>query len=364
MTDADASRSGAAEVSPTGPRAVAWREIAALALLAVVYLALVAYQVRWHPNEDYDEYIFMDVGRQILDVGQPIRTYDIEAPEPFFDHTPLYVYWVAAITALGGPSLTLVRLTTAGFGLLTVLGVYVAGRQVRGPASGFVGALVVATNPFFAFYSWFVRMEVPLACVLVLATIALVRGRALSAGLTIAIAVLLKEIALAFWLVATAWMLARHRLRDAALVAAPALVALVAWLAYAAALNGGQLADTLKRWYQSATGGEPDPRLKVRRLAWVGIIVDRIIGDTGLVALAAAAPLAALERRRIPAITAVPVGYVLIAVGSSFLIRLKEPRYLIAIVPMLALSIAFAVDWGDVWRRVRRATPAEDRAAG
>jgi hypothetical protein len=33
-------------------------------------------------------------------------------------------------------------------------------------------------------------------------------------------------------------------------------------------------------------------------------------------------------------------------------IRLKEPRYLIAIVPMLALAVATFVDWDDVAKRL------------
>jgi hypothetical protein len=52
----------------------------------------------------------------------------------------------------------------------------------------------------------------------------------------------------------------------------------------------------------------------------------------------------------------VPIAYVVLAIASSFVIRLKEPRYLIAIVPMIAVSIALLVDWDEVWATMRRST--------
>jgi hypothetical protein len=70
--------------------------------------------------------------------------------------------------------------------------------------------------------------------------------------------------------------------------------------------------------------------------------------------MGATAAFATTWRRRVPPIAIVPIAYVVLAVASSFVIRLKEPRYLIAIVPMIALSIALLVDWDDVWTAIRR----------
>jgi len=77
--------------------------------------------------------------------------------------------------------------------------------------------------------------------------------------------------------------------------------------------------------------------------------------------------IALLRRSAIPAIAAVPIGYVVVAVVSSYVIRLKEPRYLIAIVPMTALIVALIVDWdglvADLLGRIRgRAAGAGDEA--
>src|SRR4029079_4515508 len=87
------------------------------------------------------------------------------------------------------------------------------------------------------------------------------------AGLSIALAVLLKEIALAFWLVAAIYQLRRTGWRDALRVAAPAAIAFLAWLAYAAWLDAGALGGALRRWLGSAAGGDTDPRLRVSATA-------------------------------------------------------------------------------------------------
>ena len=98
-------------------------------------------------------------------------------PRLFFDHTPLYVYFVAALTAIGGPTELIIRSTTLVFGLLTVLLVYRIGLELRGVGSALVGSMLVALNPFFATYSWFIRMEVPLCFFLVLALYLLIHER-------------------------------------------------------------------------------------------------------------------------------------------------------------------------------------------
>ncbi len=36
------------------------------------------------------------------------------------------------------------------------------------------------------------------------------------------------------------------------------------------------------------------------------------------------------------------------------MIRLKEPRFVIAVVPMAALTVALVIDWDSAWARIRR----------
>ena len=61
-------------------------------------------------------------------------------------------------------------------------------------------------------------------------------------------------------------------------------------------------------------------------------------------AAGATAALVAIRRGPVPPIVLVPIAYVVVATAASFVIRLKEPRFVIAIVPMIALSVALLVD--------------------
>jgi hypothetical protein len=325
-----------------------WRLLAAAGIPLLIFAAATGLRAASSPRLDYDEHIFLDVGANIVATGLPLRTYRTAGPQLFFDHTPLYVYAVAFVSAVGGPTSDLVRALSALAGFATVALVFAIGRSARGLVAGFIGATLVAVNAFFITYSWFVRMEVPLSFFLVLATWLLLRTRPVLAGLSIALAVLLKEIALAFWLVAAIYQLRRTGWRDALRVAAPAAVAFLAWLAYAAWLDAGALGGALRRWLGSAAGGDTDPRLRVSATAWTRTILVRIVGWRDGLALAVAVVIAVIRRSAIPAIAAVPIGYVVIAVASSYVIRLKEPRYLIAIVPMTALIVALIVDWDEL----------------
>ena len=336
-------------------------ELIALGAILLVYLALVVFQLRNHRHPNFDERIFLDVGRQITLTGLPYRTYNIYRPALFFDHTPLYVYWVAAVTFLGGPTVELVRATTLAVGVLSLLGVHLIGRTLRGPAAGLVGAAVLATNPFYATLSWFVRMEVPLCCALIFALLALIHRRWLFAGLLIAAAVLLKEIALGFMAVAAVYVVLTSGLRAALAVGVPSLAALGAWFAYAAAIGQTQLLSVFHRWFISAAGGKlDDPRMHVSLRVWAQTIVTEVISLTGILATGAAGALALLDRRSIPRIVFVPIAYIAFAVASSFLITLKEPRYLIAAIPMLAITVALVADW-DRFVRTIRSPAAEGR---
>jgi 4-amino-4-deoxy-L-arabinose transferase-like glycosyltransferase len=327
-------------------------------VLVYLVLAAVLRAIR-DPPPDFDERIFLDVGRHILDAGLPLRT--VASPEPtlFFDHTPLYVYVVAALTALGGPTLELIRASTLVAGVITVLLVFRMCLDVRGVGSGFVAAMLLATSPFFARYSWYVRMEVPLCLCLVLGLYLLNHRRALLSGLAIAIAVMFKEIALAFWVVAAAYALVRYGWRFALLVGTPTVVAFAGWVAYAMSIGSGQFIATMDRWLFSAGGADiHDPRLRVGLIAWTKAIVLQIVGPILIFASGATAALALTWRRRIPPIVAVPIAYMVIAVAASYVIRLKEPRFLIAVIPMLALTIGLMVDWDDVWAAIRGRDPA------
>jgi len=352
-TPADPERV-AAQAAPERGRTPIW--LAAI-VPVVSLLILTGVRIARQPKLNFDENIFLDVGRHIVDTGLPWRTWAFPEPRLFFDHTPLYVYFVAAVTALGGPTVILLRSATLLFGCLTVLLVFRIGLELRGVGAALVGSMLVALNPFFATYSWFIRMEVPLCFFVVLALYLLIHERWLLSGVAIAIAVMLKEIAFAFWLVALVYAVWRGRWRAGAAVGIPALLAFAVWVGYAASIGYGQLVATMSRWFGSAAGTDlPDKRLRVGPLAWAKSIVGVVIGPLMIFAAGAAAALAATMRSRTPPIVAVPIAYVVIAVAASFVIRLKEPRFLIAVIPMSAVAIALLVDWDHAWAQFRRRT--------
>ena len=229
--------------------------IAAALPVAILFIG-VAIRIAMHPARDIDEREFMNVGRHILRTGLPLQT-TFQPPHLFFDHTPLYPYFVALIEALPGPATLLIRASSLAFGVLTVLLVFLIGLRVRGLAAALVGSVLVAANPFWITYSWYVRMEVPLSMFLVLATWLLIRERYLLAGLAIMVAVMLKEIALVFWLLALAYVLVRRGWRKALLIALPSPIAIAAWFAYAYSLDANQLMSTLERWGRSASATRP-----------------------------------------------------------------------------------------------------------
>ena len=116
-------------------------------------------------------------------------------------------------------------------------------------------------------------MEVPMAFFLVLGLYLLVHRRMLWAGLAIAVAVMLKEHALGFWLVAGVYVLLLHGWRAALKVAVPSVVAFVAWGIVANQISHHQLEVVLNRWLNSA-GGEStvNRQFHVRLRAWIRTI--------------------------------------------------------------------------------------------
>jgi hypothetical protein len=332
------------------------RRAALVALVPIgVFLAFAAVRVAGRPRLNFDERIFLDVGRHIVDTGLPLRAYaQPGAPRLFFDHTPVYVYFVALVTSLGGPTELLARAASLVLGVLTVVLVFRIALEVRGLGAALVGSLLVAANPFFVTYSWFVRMEVPLCFCLVLALYLMLHERYLLAGLAIATAVMLKEVALAFWLVAVAYVVVRRGLRSGLVLAIPTGVAFAAWLVYANEIGQARLILALRRWLGSAGGVlTRDPRIHVGLRTWVDAVLERVIGPIMIFAGGSTAALVAIRRGSVPAITVVPVAYVAVAIAASFVISLKEPRFVVAIVPMIAMSIALLVDWDDIWAEAR-----------
>ncbi len=336
------------------------RQVTAVVLVSIclVFLYGIAWEVLSHRKPNFDERLFLDVAGGVLRTGFPIRTVGTVS-HPFYDHTPLYNYLlaipVAASRLIGNFDLLLSRGVSTAFGLGTVVMVFFVGRRIRGTAAGAIAAWLVAVNPYFVHFSWFIHMEVPMSFFMVLGLYLVLRERFLLAGLAVATAVLLKEIALALWFVLAVYVLVDRGTRKALAVALPSMIAFIGWLGIAAAVDAAQLRTVMDRWFGSVGGTSTwDERFRIPLRKWILTITVDVIGYSLGGAVIVATIAALVRRRRIPRFGWVPIAYSVIAVGTTFLIHLKEDRWLTAVIPMGALAVATVVDWPAVGRELTR----------
>lgn len=310
----------------------------------------------------YDEAIYLDVARSIRRTGLPLRTIDADG-RLLLDQTPLYPYMVGALTVVMGDNLRLLRMVTVLAGLGTIALVFTIGHRIRGPEAALVGAILLALNPFFNLYSFFIRMELFLCFFLVLATFYLVKvenaggyASTAAAGFSILAAVMFKVVAVTYWAAAilwVAWVAAgrRARVRHALWIFLPTLLGLAIWLAVTFTVPGRYEAMMI-RW-QGALGLSPstvvDPRLATAAIDWLKLIGNYILHWELVILAIPAVIFYAASWRRKPRILTLLVLFVLFTVAGSLLVSLKEPRHVIGIIPATCLFIALAIDWQGAW---------------
>lgn len=269
---------------------------------------------------DFDERIFLNVAGHIRESGVPLRTFDVERPMMFFDHTPAIVYLAALL-----PDMTLLRWLGAIVGFLTLAVVW----RVGGGLAGFVGALTVATSPLVLNFAWYLRMEIYVAFAIAIAIALLRSERWLWAGIAAMAGVMFKEVTLGFVLVLAPYVFTRGGWRAAARFALPSVVALALWFGYAAWLSMPDLAYTAGRWFDAAATGAEGARLHGGGL-WL-LAAALTIGPPLLLMVVG------LLRNRDPLAVSL-AAYVGVAIGVGMVLSTKEPRWLIAAVPAAALA--------------------------
>jgi len=351
------------------------RSSKALALLIPLGLALLIQGVliAFAHTLEYDEAIFMDVARNIQRVGLPLRSIG-ETGVFFFDHTPLYVFFLSGLREIFGDNVSLLRLVTVTFALGSVLLTARLVQRRNGLAAGFLSAMLVGVNSFFATYGYFIRMEVPMVFALLVAGSAVARWEDRQrqsdlwlAGVSLALAVLLKEIALLFCAAAVLYVVLRARQTRARIAAGlalslPTFVGLAAWALLAWTLSPEQSRAVLARWGAAilGAGGGDAARMGVGVLPWLETLAGDVLG-WGTVLLLVACGLWAWHTRRCPHPIAGLWGlYLGLGVVASAFIGLKEPRYVIGLIPAAAVLIGLLGDWEgllawlrrDVWRVV------------
>ncbi|MBC7227599.1 MAG: glycosyltransferase family 39 protein [Thermoflexales bacterium] len=306
---------------------------------------------------EYDEAIFCDVARNIRYTGLPLRSIGRDGVF-FFDHTLLYLYLLS--TYVGAGTFFCRGITTL-FSLCCVFLVYIIGHRVGGRIAGFISALVVGVQPFFALYSFFIRMEI-FCLFFLLAGLAVLSLEAwgisnkkmVITGVALAIAVLFKEIALVFVAICGVYILVKFRKDRLALgkalllVVAPPVLALLVWGIWCWHLSPEAFIAVMQRWMGAAAMGGQDPRSSLTPLQWMRRIVVELLGP-GLTILWAGAVVYSVVRKRLEALDWILLGYPGGAILLSFFIRLKEPRHLIGILPVIALFIGIKVEWESLW---------------
>ena len=168
-----------------------------------------------------------------------------------------------------------------------------------------------------------------------------------AAGLVLAGAVLTKEMALglaAAYFVYSVFISRRpSRVWRVTLLVGPALAALLAWIVWAWRWSPTQAQGALNRWFASAASSGIDSRTQITTSQWSAQLGGDLLGWSvvvlGLASLYVCVKVARKETR----VALVPVLYVVAAVAFSYMVRLKELRHLMAVVPMVALMIGLAI---------------------
>jgi 4-amino-4-deoxy-L-arabinose transferase-like glycosyltransferase len=331
---------------------------------------------------EYDEAIFLDVARNIQRVGLPLRSLGTQGIF-FFDHTSLYVYLLSLYARASDAGVFVARLVTL-FAALGCVGLtFLIGRELSMPApgrapgrlaprtaaawSGLLAALLLAVNPFFVTYAFFIRMEVFMLGAMLMGLYLLMRGQhsgrertLLAAGAALAIAALFKEFALLLTACSVVYVLwttpGWHvKLRRALLLAAPTLLAMAVWAFFCWRLSPGAFEAVMQRWFDAAVTGVADSRALTTAWSWLREITLDLVGPLPMIGLLALVVWQAGVRRRWPTPERLLLwAYGAAAIGVSFGIRLKEVRHLIGVIPVVALLIGSGINWEAALAHTRR----------
>jgi 4-amino-4-deoxy-L-arabinose transferase-like glycosyltransferase len=336
--------------------------LAIVAALLVILPAVLSVHVL-----EYDEAIFMDVARNIQRLGLPLRSITTDGVF-FFDHTNLYVYLLSLYARSSELGILAARLVTVLFGLASVWFTFEIGTRISNHMGGFVAALLVGLSPFFALHAFFVRMEVPMVCAMLTGLLLLIenerrprRGLTLAAGVMLSIAVLFKEVAILFTSWCAVYVLLVNRrdrrpvISELLAVTTPTVLGLLAWAAWAWKLSPAVFTVTMNRWLNSMGAVNLlDARAGVTAGQWAQQLAFDLFG-LALVAGLVASLIASIVRRpaRLTSVQVLLWGYLLSALVISFLMRLKELRHLIGVLPIAALIIGTSIDWSGLNERIR-----------
>ncbi len=333
-----------------------------LGVIAVigVYLGFQLVLIRSVSVAQYDESIYLDVARSIGRTGLPIRS--VGEGKLLLDQTPLYPYFLGALNLIFNENILWLRLATVAFGAGSVLLAFFIGQKTNSAISGVVAGLLLALNPFFGVYSFFIRMEIFFCFFLLLAIYLLIqketegkRNSLIGASLAIMTAVLFKIVAVAFWgavllylfLSADNW---RQRVRETLWIGVPTTIGIALWLLFSL-LEPGQLEARLERWSSaiSGTGTVVDPRMNVALWPWLKTIGGSVLGWETFALFVVALAAYVFARKKRSGIVILLLLYITMTTLLSLAMQLKESRHVIGLIPATAVAIGLMIDWAGLW---------------
>ena len=160
------------------------RERAIVAILAIFLLVRIIYALRVH-TVIWDEAVYIGIGKYIYSLGgaglwETIRPLGLPVILGF-------LWKLGANLIVAGEAVALV------FSMLSILLVYLIGRNLFGKAAGIVAAAFFALTPVFFLYSSYILTEIPSTFFVLLAVYLYVcRNSAIGAGISSALAMLFR----------------------------------------------------------------------------------------------------------------------------------------------------------------------------
>jgi len=273
--------------------------------------------------------------------------------------------------AISGVGIVQARLINIACVSLTAFAIVMALRGVTGRATAIFGGLAFAASGLILYYGRLVYLEDLVVLAVTVGTLVLVRDERLTlrwggfSGLCYGIAIATKASAavpvagiVAAMIVAVAWRDAGARRWIAGVIAASAAFGL-AWLAVVWLPNRDAVAMDLKIWAQVRLSLAPIDALRTM-LRYFATDNDHVFGVLlGPLLLLGAAGLGAvfLARRRLSRAQArtafIAIGWLVFGCGVLLIASYRPNRYVVPLVPPLAILSAMGLDLALQWLRER-----------
>jgi 4-amino-4-deoxy-L-arabinose transferase-like glycosyltransferase len=307
---------------------------------------------------DFDESIYMDLGRNIVRTGQIVSSN--YPPQVFLIHPPLFYYLVSLSFAIFGPGLEAGRLVSTLMGVGCVVFVFFLLKGKRNARWAAAVTLLLAVNPAFLYYGHSVYMEMTVAfwltgalwCYATAAETDGLKGYVWT-GAFLGLACLTKYYSAVMVVVmALAVLLHAHaplRRRLARLLAllGPLAVAGAAWIAWGLATGGQSFIDAQISWNEPDMSGASYSWRHVTNAVFLREIVGVITPVFALLALFGMA-MAGWRLRRLREYPGRPLDKVLLFLPLFYCLflvsfREKDVKYIVPLLPALAMLIGLGM---------------------